>query len=74
MDLEDAGDVRVDVCLSCHGVWLDHGELDRLAGMEDAYFLGFNDEKAQELLRARSVRRQERQKALSRLFRGLSRR
>lgn len=25
-------DVEVDVCISCGGVWLDHGELDELEG------------------------------------------
>lgn len=30
MDAEDAAGVRVDVCLTCYGVWLDGGELDHL--------------------------------------------
>ena len=24
-------DVKVDVCSNCHGVWMDHGELEMLA-------------------------------------------
>ena len=27
MDIESADDIEVDVCLSCHGVWLDAGSL-----------------------------------------------
>lgn len=30
MDIEKADDIEVDVCLSCHGVWLDVGELKDL--------------------------------------------
>ncbi|MBI2077543.1 MAG: zf-TFIIB domain-containing protein [Euryarchaeota archaeon] len=30
MDHEDAAGVKVDVCLTCYGVWLDGGELDHL--------------------------------------------
>lgn len=28
-------DVDVDVCMSCHGMWLDHGELERLQNQKD---------------------------------------
>jgi Zn-finger nucleic acid-binding protein len=28
-------DVEVDVCISCGGVWLDHGELDELEAKAD---------------------------------------
>jgi Zn-finger nucleic acid-binding protein len=30
MDFERAGDVETDVCLACHGVWLDAGEMRAL--------------------------------------------
>ena len=30
MDFEVAGDIETDVCLICHGVWLDAGELEEL--------------------------------------------
>ena len=30
---ETRGDVHVDVCTSCHGMWLDAGELDLLQQM-----------------------------------------
>ena len=40
MQLEEIsfGDVHVDKCFSCEGMWLDHGELDRLS-KKDAGFL-----------------------------------
>ena len=28
-------DVEVDVCISCEGVWLDHGELEQLEDQAD---------------------------------------
>jgi hypothetical protein len=36
MDLQEVtfGEVRVDKCFSCEGIWLDHGELDRLTRKE----------------------------------------
>lgn len=41
MDLDKVGDVELDHCTSCHGVWLDKGELDRLADRpEDALAAG----------------------------------
>jgi Zn-finger nucleic acid-binding protein len=36
MDLEYAEDVEIDVCPSCHGVWLDYGELERLKELTEA--------------------------------------
>jgi len=32
--------VKVDVCPTCGGMWLDAGELDALAQTESAGFLG----------------------------------
>ncbi len=71
MDGEDAGDVRVDVCLTCKGVWLDAGELQRLAAMDDAHFLDFTPEKVEELLRAKRIKEEEHRQAVRSLFRGL---
>jgi hypothetical protein len=36
MDLQEinAGDVHVDKCFSCEGIWLDAGELERLSKKE----------------------------------------
>jgi len=73
MDGEDAGNVRVDVCLDCNGVWLDAGELERLAAMDDAVFRKFTPEKIAEVLKANEIKREERVGAIRALFRGLGR-
>jgi Zn-finger nucleic acid-binding protein len=74
MDAEDAGDVRVDVCIKCHGVWLDAGELKRLTETDDAEFRNFPPEKIAEILKAQEIRANERRKATRSLFRGSRRR
>ena len=74
MDGEDAGDVRVDVCLDCNGVWLDAGELNRLAEMDDAQFREFTPDKVEEILKAKDIQANERRKAIRSLFRGIGRR
>lgn len=74
MDGEDAGDVRVDVCLDCNGVWLDAGELNRLANMDDAEFREFTPAKIEEVLKAKEIKEDERRKAIRSLFRGVGRR
>ncbi len=50
MDYEHAEDVEVDVCLSCHGVWLDSGELADLQNVSDGGFEGDELYKAAEKL------------------------
>lgn len=50
MDYEHAEDVEVDVCLSCHGVWLDSRELADLQNVSDAGFEGDELYKAAEKL------------------------
>jgi ribosomal protein L37AE/L43A len=30
----EQGDVRIDRCDKCHGIWLDAGELEQLSGQE----------------------------------------
>ncbi len=39
MQLEEIafGDVRVDKCFSCEGLWLDNGELEVLRGKESGF-------------------------------------
>lgn len=74
MDGEDAGDVRVDVCLDCNGVWLDAGELKRLAEMDDAEFREFTPAKIEEILKAKDIKENERRKAVRGFFRGFARR
>jgi len=73
MDGEDAGDVRVDVCLDCKGVWLDAGELERLGAIDDAEFREFTPDKIEEILKAKEIKHEERRKAIRTLFRGLGR-
>ncbi len=73
MDGEDAGGVRVDVCLDCYGVWLDAGELERLGAMSDAEFREFTPDKIDEILKAKEIKHEEHRKAIRSLFRGLGR-
>ena len=73
MDIEDAGNVRVDVCLDCKGVWLDAGELERLAAMDPAEFRTLTPEKIDELQKAKEIRHEEHRLAIRGLFRGLRR-
>ena len=39
MQIEDValGDVRVDKCFHCHGLWLDAGELERITTKEPGF-------------------------------------
>jgi uncharacterized protein len=32
--------IKIDRCTSCDGVWLDEGELEKLAGSDDANIIG----------------------------------
>jgi len=73
MDGENAGDVRVDVCLTCNGVWLDAGELERLREVDETEFRELTPEKVAELLKADDIKRNERRRALRSLFGGLGR-
>jgi Zn-finger nucleic acid-binding protein len=48
MDLEYAQDVEIDVCLDCHGAWLDYGELERLKEKSEAGYTGDKEQKAED--------------------------
>jgi len=63
MDLEDAAGTNVEVCLSCHGVWLDAGELEQLKATPDKKFAEFTPEKLAELERAKKVSAEERRRS-----------
>jgi Zn-finger nucleic acid-binding protein len=59
MDIEKADDIEVDVCISCHGVWLDPRELEDLKakskeGFEEDFFEK-TEEKWEEKQRGGSV-------------------
>jgi Zn-finger nucleic acid-binding protein len=34
----ETGDITIDVCTTCHGVWLDRGELEAIAKLDDKQF------------------------------------
>ena len=69
MDIERAGDVEVDVCLTCNGVWLDSGELDDLKAKSRAGFEGDEVEKAEE--RWEEMVKKNRNSRMNRFFRRL---
>ena len=48
MDIEHADDIDVDVCLTCHGVWLDKGEWLELKTKSEGGFEGDDLDKAEE--------------------------
>lgn len=68
MDIEVADEIEIDVCLSCGGVWLDAGELDKLKNLP-ADFKGDELAKAEE--RWEEMTRKERRSALTGLLRKL---
>ena len=71
MDGENAGGIRVDVCLKCLSVWLDAGELEKLRKMPDKEFKRFSPEKWEEILRAKRIAWEERDDAFRAAFRDL---
>ena len=73
MEAEDAGDVRVEVCLDCFGVWLDAGELERLATMDRAAFRHLTPEEMEGYRKKKEIRREEHEDAIRNLFLGLRR-
>ncbi len=48
MDLENAEEVEIDVCLNYNGAWLDLGELESLKEKSDAGYTGDKEAKAVE--------------------------
>ncbi len=56
MDEEHAGQTRVDVCLTCKGVWVDHGELSALRTLSGKEARQRSPEKVEELARAKKAR------------------
>jgi len=57
MDIEKAEDLEVDVCLECHGVWLDGGELKELKTKAGEGYEGDPGEKLAERWEERQLRR-----------------
>lgn len=58
MDSEQVETVRVDVCLTCKGMWVDHGELEVLQSAKGDY-TKLSAEKKAELERAEAGRQQQ---------------
>ena len=73
MESEDAGDVRVDVCLDCFGVWMDAGELERLDQMDPSVFRHLTLEEMEAYRNKKEIRREEHENAIRSLFLGLRR-
>lgn len=74
MDAEDAAGVELDVCLSCHGVWADAGEIEALIEKDPERFLEFDADKEAELHDAKEAERGKAAKALRNTFSFLRRR
>jgi Zn-finger nucleic acid-binding protein len=66
MDTEYADDIEVDVCLTCHGVWLDPGELEDLKEKSKEGFEGDVLEKAHE--KWEDAQKKDRESILVRFF------
>jgi Zn-finger nucleic acid-binding protein len=66
MDTEYADDIEVDVCLTCHGVWLDPGELENLKEKSKEGFEGDVLEKAHE--KWEEAQKRDRESVLVRIF------
>lgn len=73
MDAEDAAGVEVDVCLDCHGVWADAGEIEALVEKDPAEFLDFDQDKEDEIATAEFAERRKTAKALKDTFSFLKR-
>jgi len=63
MDAESAGKTRVDVCLTCGGVWVDDGELEELKALTTEEASRRSPEKLAELDRAKAARAREKARA-----------
>lgn len=74
MDLEDAAGVKVDVCITCFGLWLDKGELDQLKDTDPKAFKELSPEKRAEMFTAAYAKKRDRDAALRNMFGGLRRR
>jgi Zn-finger nucleic acid-binding protein len=67
MDIESAEEIEVDVCLTCHGVWLDSGELEELKSKSQEGYKGDELEKAQE--KYEEMKKRDMEKTLRRFSR-----
>ena len=73
MSAQDAGNVRVDVCLDCFGVWMSAGELERLEAMDRKAFRHLTPEELEAYQKKREIKREEHEDAIRSIFLGLRR-
>jgi Zn-finger nucleic acid-binding protein len=76
----EKGEVVIDVCPGCQGVWLDRGELEKLVASEESYYgrAGWeedgdgehDDRRRRESYDARGRRPARRRSFLSNIFEG----
>ena len=71
MDIENAEEIEVDVCLNCSGVWLDQGELGGLKTKSEKGFHGDAKEKALE--KWEEMVKKNRESSFNRFIRKLTR-
>lgn len=69
MDLEDAAGIKVDVCITCFGLWLDAGEMEQLQDVDPKAFRELSPEKRAELFDVQYAK--QRQAARNQAMRGL---
>lgn len=63
--------VVIDVCLTCHGVWLDAGELEAIAALDDKSFDKLSMEKRAEVF-DQDLARKRSQRGMNPLFQALA--
>lgn len=68
MEAEDAGGLRVDVCLDCFGVWLTAGELEKLETMPHATFRHLTPEEMAEYREKKEIKLRDHLDAVRSMF------
>jgi len=68
MEGENVGNVRVDVCLECFGVWLDARELDRLRALDKDQLRYVSPAQIEKLLHSEDPDPKMREAALDHMF------
>ncbi len=71
MDIEKAEEIEVDVCLTCKGVWLDEGELEKLKETSEKGFEPDELAKQEEIEEERIYK--QRNSSLNKFFRKITR-
>ena len=66
MNEEDVHGVSLDICLKCHGIWFDGGELDEIKSMKSDDFMDIPPERRAKKYDAEML--EKRKKPISRFF------